>query len=405
MSDTPAPHIALESIPISTIASFTAPRFLTFSQAATIAHNVYNRMPLAPSTSPTKVDLPIPSSTSIQLTAPTPTTIPFSLSSDPVQDLFKQNSVLHIAYAVSPSGAWISAAWTDDTGAYQYSANYDASDHELEEVLDDIWDTTLEIISARYVRWRIFIAKVGVDPLLPALASGSRKGISAEETGIWNKVLSDQDRDAVEVSPTLLLVDPDPDTIISPPSISIPSSAPNSPSTAKGFAVAMEPIDPSAQLVDITDTTHGILLAYPQNISPSNPNHESALASGFLMRHGAADRGADYELCGVHVVLLPGRILQANEKDSKDAAARGRGRAREVLREVLVKFRGLALLARYQLDGLPSCNDDERTRKGTAPWHVVTADRSAKGLERCLPDGCAGLLEENEIASEGTSES
>jgi len=63
---------------------------------------------------------------------------------------------------------------------------------------------------------------------------------------------------------------------------------------------------------------------------------------------------------------------------TNDTAARLAARQKRydaVLREVLVKYRNLALLARVRgMQGL----------RGTSPWHVVVVQRAAEGLRRCV---------------------
>ena len=62
-----------------------------------------------------------------------------------------------------------------------------------------------------------------------------------------------------------------------------------------------------------------------------------------------------------------------NEASARLAARQKRYDA--VLREVLVKYRNLALLAKVRgIQGV----------RGTSPWHVVVVQRAAEGLRRCV---------------------
>lgn len=392
-------QIVLQIVSVDQIASLVGPRFLTFSQAATLAHEVYNKFSFDPEHMRIRLDMPIPSHSSIQLSRSVPTRIPFSLTSDATRKLFRQNSMLHIAYAIGRRSNWVTAAWVDDVGRYQYYTTYDTQGHQLEEILREIWDTTLDIVSHLKVHWRLFIAKVGVEPELHQLAAGKRKGISKEETEMW-KSSFEISRDAgVCVLPTLLFVDAHPDIDISPPLLSArnaadppdsPRSTPLSPLKARSFKTATDSSDPSARLVNETDRTNGILLASPRNVSPSILKYESAITSGLLLRKGQADQGLGYEICSISIIgTTP---LSEADKKSGHGIQQQRRMARDTLREVLVQYRGLATLARFQLEGLPSYNDEGIGQVGTTPWHVAAAEIGVLGLEQCLPDGSSSLI-------------
>jgi mediator of RNA polymerase II transcription subunit 13 len=127
-----------------------------------LAREVYDRCPPAiPDDSPSR--LPIESGASIQLEQALPRKIDFKLQADPPTDLLHEGSNLHLGYSRSKNGEWLSVAWTDTTGKYQASSNYClVGSRSFAEVARVVWQSTIEIMQARRIAWRLCIARVGV---------------------------------------------------------------------------------------------------------------------------------------------------------------------------------------------------------------------------------------------------
>jgi mediator of RNA polymerase II transcription subunit 13 len=154
--------LVLQIIPISFVAD---PDQIVVSQSPSIhnlAREVYNRCPPA-SQNPDPAGLSIYPATSIQLSEALPRKISFELTADPPSNIMHENSQLHVGYARSKSGNWVTAAYTDNTGRYQAVVSYCLSgSRTFSEVAEEIWQTSLDIMQARRVNWRLCISKAGL---------------------------------------------------------------------------------------------------------------------------------------------------------------------------------------------------------------------------------------------------
>jgi mediator of RNA polymerase II transcription subunit 13 len=137
---------------------------LVFRQAnelQTLAREVYNRIPPAPSKEGPAA-LPINTGWSIQLAEALPRKIAFETKADTPFNVMYDNSQLHVAYSISQSGHWVSAAFTDNSGKYQCNASYFMpGTGTFDKVAEEIWSTCIDIMKPRKVNWRLCIAKVG----------------------------------------------------------------------------------------------------------------------------------------------------------------------------------------------------------------------------------------------------
>jgi mediator of RNA polymerase II transcription subunit 13 len=160
----PRPDLVLQIIPVADVASPTAPVIHESIYFQKLARQIYDRCP--PSSSFADQDpsrLRISSAASIQLEQSFPKKIMFQLTSEPPSDLLHDNSHLHVAYAVSKNGEWVTAAWTCSTGRYQASVSYClVGGRTFFEVAREIWNATMEIMQARRVAWRLCVVKAGL---------------------------------------------------------------------------------------------------------------------------------------------------------------------------------------------------------------------------------------------------
>jgi mediator of RNA polymerase II transcription subunit 13 len=312
-------ELVLQLVPLSFVASPTSlviPRPLEYAQ---LAFEVYDRC----------VDLKVGSIVpSIVLEPPLPKNIDFRCTPNPSQSPLQENSVMHVAYVQSLDERWISAAWTDNMGTKQATTSYCLGRRgsplttTFAEVANEIWETTLEIISYCKVQWRIMIAKCGV--------------MEQSEIDFWRGLVS-TDRGKDQLSLTIITVDSDPSLRILPPPlpssslqsllapqapsqfatpVSTPQpsmaspevfgSAGQTPARDGGGAAAPQPpsaptpgndtsgpganiagelkFDTDSTLVDITDQTWGMILSHRLNNSRSLLDFRPALASGYLLK-------------------------------------------------------------------------------------------------------------------------
>jgi mediator of RNA polymerase II transcription subunit 13, fungi type len=154
--------LVLQIIPISFVAD---PDRIVMSQSPSfhnLAREVYNRCPPASQNSD-PAGLSIYPATSIQLSEALPRKISFELTADPPSNIMHENSQLHVGYAKSKSGNWVTAAYSDNTGRYQAVVSYClCGSQTFSEVAEEIWQTSLDIMQARRVNWRLCISKAGL---------------------------------------------------------------------------------------------------------------------------------------------------------------------------------------------------------------------------------------------------
>ncbi|KAF1995378.1 hypothetical protein P154DRAFT_526425 [Amniculicola lignicola CBS 123094] len=292
----PRPDLVLQIVPIKYIASFEAPVVLDSSVYVNLAREVYDRCPpSAPSEDKTPLGIYV--APSFQLEEAVPRGIPFKLNAEPPQDLLRENSYIHLGYAISLDGAWLTAAWTDSCGKSQAVVSYHLGTRAFSEIAKEIWQTTIEILSTRRVTWRVCIAKSGV--------------MEREESDMWMILASCPTQ--LNLFITLLTVDINPPFKFTPTMstnpIANPSTGggPNTPistpqagvsppqsSDLLGLTPAATPsadapdltADPEARLVDLTDESWGVILAHRLHNSNSTVECRPCLISGLLVKRG-----------------------------------------------------------------------------------------------------------------------
>ncbi|TKA71739.1 hypothetical protein B0A49_04990 [Cryomyces minteri] len=383
-SKAPRPDLVLQLVPIRFIASFSAPVIPEPSTMAAFAREVYDRCPPSAPHESKSGALSIPAASFVELAQPLPKRIDFALIPTPPSDLMHDPSFIHLAYAVSVDDTWLTAAWISNSGKYQTTASYCLHNRRFVEVLWEMWQTTIEIIRPRRVSWRLYVARAGIMPEV--------------EQEAWTKL--QLSRSPVQLQVVLLAVDVSPPfaltaTITPPPALSgapvagflTPVSTPqaltvspdaggiggggNAPMTpatpaASASGGAMDEPDSDAHLVDLTDETWGVILAHKLHNTHSLGVWAPGLISGLIVRRDGHNAQGRVPAISVNVLWI-------------SAAAGGRvaiGRRAEeaLLRELMIMYRGLGLLARVK--GV-TVGDGE----ACVPWHVAAALRGARALE------------------------
>lgn len=323
----------------------------------------------------------------IRLEQPLPRIIDFKLSAAPSSSLIRENSCIHIAYTRSVDGRWVTAAWTDDRGNEQATAAYclgrkgEPCSRTMNEVANEIWETTVELISAWKVHYRIIMTKCGP----------TEDG----EVDFWN----DLARTEINASVTMIVmtVDTSPSLQLLPPAVRIPlqplssmyttpvsTPQPNnnnnivSPEAGGGGATPATPARDAATaaagtpggesttgagdaevdsvLADVMDQTWGAVVNHRLNNAVGTTSIQPALISGYLIKRTgpkAEDVPAVMEVNLVYTEAAP-RTYEP------------------LLREMLSYFRGLGTLARAR--GVVDRDADVR------PWHVAAAEKAMRAL-------------------------
>ncbi|KIV99355.1 uncharacterized protein PV09_09013 [Verruconis gallopava] len=294
MRRTVRPDIVLQVLPIRYVANPHTPVVMDSLFYQKLAREIYDRCPPAlPDTSASP--LPIESAAAVLLEQSLPRKIDFKLQAEPPPDLLHEGSNLHLAYARSKNREWISVAWTDGTGKYQATSSYClVGGRSFAEVARVIWQSTIEIMQARRVAWRLCIARVGI--------------LEREELDIWSMLATSPS--PVVMITVIMTVDPNPPISVfhehpslssklgnqgssntpvgtplsgvSPDIVLTPAATPN---TEAGVDLSN---DPDAHLVDIYDETWGLILGHRTNVSSSVADYRPSLSSGYLMKGSAA---------------------------------------------------------------------------------------------------------------------
>jgi mediator of RNA polymerase II transcription subunit 13 len=289
------PDVVLQVVPVRCITKMQAPVVMDGPFFQKLVREVYDRCP------PAVIDrsssrLPIESGAAVQLEQPLPRKIDFKLQAEPPSDLLHEGSNMHLAYSRSKNGEWISVAWTDTTGKYQASSNYClVGGRSFGEVARVIWQSTIEIMQARRVAWRLCIARVGV--------------LEREELDVWSMLATSASK--VVMITVIMAVDPRPavsvyyDPASSVVKVAGQQGAVSTPVGTPRSGVSPESVltpaatpaadpgpditnDPDAHLVDIGDETWGLILGHRTNISSSVMDYRPSLSTGFLLKSNTA---------------------------------------------------------------------------------------------------------------------
>ncbi|KAK4166511.1 mediator of RNA polymerase II transcription subunit 13 [Cladorrhinum sp. PSN259] len=358
--------LVLQLIPLDLIASDTSIAVLSTSDCIRLCFETYDRCTLF------NGPMPAPA---IVLEQALPRGIEFKLSATPSPDLLQENSYIHVAYAQSTDERWISAAWTDNRGSNQMTASYCLGRRNKslmrhpQEVFSEVWETTYDLISATRVHWRVIITKSGT--------------MDQHEAEAWINLAQSEAR--VSVSLALMTVDTKPSLQLIPPPIKLNPSAPmfyttpvstpqpsvlspdtsGNPSTPGpntpggggdgGLPSSQDPgVDET--LVDVTDTTWGVIVSHRLNNSLSLTELNPALASGYLVKR-SGPRPED-----------PPALMELNVVYSDNS----RVFHEYLLKEMMIYFRCLGTLARVR--GMVEKENDVR------PWHVAAVEKAVKVL-------------------------
>ena len=367
-------ELVLQLVPADIVSSPTALVVTPSSELVKLCLETYDRCTLFGG------PMPAPA---IRLEQPLPRIIDFKLTNKPSHSLIRENSCIHVAYARTVDERWVSAAWTDDRGNQQATASYCLGrrykplSRKLNEVAHEMWETTLDLISAWKVHWRVIITKCGP--------------MDQSEVDFWVGL----GRTETKATVTLILMsaDTNPSLQLVPPAVKLPQAAmpfyttpvstpqanvvspehTTTPATpANGAAATPTPTqtpaaggdsgaapgetDTDAVLFDITDQTWGAIVGHRLNNTASVLEVRPALVSGYLIKR-SGPKTEDAPLA------MEVNLIQTDANP----------RAYEPLfREILSYFRGLATLARAR--GIVPSDTDVR------PWHIAAAEKAARAM-------------------------
>ena len=116
----------------------------------------------------------------------------------------QEAQVLHLAYAISDDGNWLTAAWTDHTGRHQHSSSFSLRGQTSESIVNVLTERTVSLMPDS-ANWRLIVARVGYR--------------TKTEHSHWTRLA------AVNVAVSVVDVDAAPSLHVYPPSETYPETA------------------------------------------------------------------------------------------------------------------------------------------------------------------------------------
>ncbi|EMC99515.1 hypothetical protein BAUCODRAFT_339427 [Baudoinia panamericana UAMH 10762] len=398
--------VAFQLLPIELIACPDGMVMLDAKQLANIAREVYDRCPpTTNSGAEAKAALPNYAAPFVELACPPPKRIGFQLVAEPPGDLLHEGSALHLAYAVSADGKWMTVAWTDSSGRNQSNSSFCLCGRTFANVLVDIWERTRGIMAAREATWRVFVVTDG--PIDDSISRCWRQTVQSPRKQAFSVTLLSAKLDmGLQLTPHFLTTGDTTGTVAatttgfltpgSTPQAALTTvspeaathAAPPTPAPSDAAVASAEP-DPDAHFVDLADETWAVVFSQP-NFLPSSPVSTTptpsvnGLAQGALFKRGEA--GLDgVGVPGDHLPSLGVTLLwtvQVRPSGSVDEG--GAKQAEMALREMLKLYRHLSVLTRARGlgdDGVGGSGDGNGNADACVPFHLVAARRGAAALD------------------------
>lgn len=387
----PCSDIVLRILPCDLIASPDGLVVLDQQQLTQLSMEIYDRCPPSGKTATSKdvppALMPYFTAPAVELAMPVPRRIPFQLASDPPGDLLHENSVLHLAYAISVDRQWMCFSWVDASGKFLSQMSICLRGRSIADALGDAWERTGEWLKAKDVTWRVYV--VACDKSDTSVDRCWRSVVSkkARRQPLHITLMSIQRKPELELTPPL------PQTpvgvgektgqgFLTPVTTPSGASMTVSPDASTAAPPTPAPVDPTldadadAHLVDTADESWGLMLAPAFASHFTTSDSSRPLASGMLFRCGSAST-AETALEAVGVDLHWDIRLRPNGTVDEGPARQ----AEFTLREVLRLYRNLALLG--TLKGLGRVEEVEG-RGQVVPLHVGCAVRGARALDGML---------------------
>ena len=371
-------NIVLQIVPMEAVAM--ADRFIVpdTEYLTLVARSTYDTSPPSQSSS-NNAAWRIHCTPSMRIVPSITRKINFMLSETPPSNLMQEAQILHLSYATSPDGDWLSVAWTDYTGQHQHTASFCLARADQQAILSTVRDWTISMMPDK-TTWRLIVARLGSfnprERTLWTEAVAPHIAVTVLDLTLTCPVLTIPTTET-PLSPTTTATAPPPATsgssFLTP--VTTPQATPQAVSPdAHGTAAtpdATDAPDPDATLVDARDETWAVILPFSTTHAPDPYVPKRVLASGVLLRRGEVRVHRPLPSLGVDVVEnLPPRTVAGQGSWLMPRSAEG------VLREVLGWYRGLALMAR--LRGVRGAET------GVLPWHVGVAVAGARGLNGFL---------------------
>lgn len=401
--------IFLQILPMNMVASFDAFVPLDARKMSVLAREVYDRCPptSAPLLSDISAPLPNLAAPTVELASTAPKRLGFQLASEAPGDLLYEGSILHLAYAHSSDGMWLTACWIDSTGKHQSSSSFGLAGRTFAEVAHDVWEFTRTIMAARQVSWRVFIVAPGADLDPSAVQCWRSVAARPRSHPVCVTLLSTQEDPFLqlyrpcesscygggggsnaEVGVLTPASTPQGATFTSSPDVSGHTS--NAPPTPAASETANSlPTDGTgesdAHLMDMTDETWGVLLS-TKLLSDHHASSSSRMAHGVLFQRGPASMpDSEHTDTGDKLPSLGVNLHWTIQVKTQGGVDEGSAKQAELtLRDVLRMYRGLTTLTNAR-SLIRSAAAAAGTGKSILPVHVAMATMGAEGLVGLAP--------------------
>lgn len=319
----------------------------------------------------------------------------FELNSKMASPALRSGHCCHLAYCLSSDRKWLVACWSDTMGQTALTMPYrliegdDGSRRPRTEIFRHMCETSIHIMSRKKGQSWLAVAKVGIyEPeelqdwlYLAQKLNDEHKSISRivvlnielqSRLSLHGSQLPFKQTNLPSQSGIHNLSTPatTPQAVITSPeqaiSVTPTTSAAANPQTPPDLST-----DPGAEtdtyLSNPANEAWAITLAFGLNQTHNFLEIRPAMASGLLLKRSPrADNAGGLTMINVNLIAVP-------RKGNTAAAFAER---EQMLQDVLVQYRGLHVLAivRGCVDDTDSC----------VPWHVATAFKGAKVLERLM---------------------
>lgn len=384
----PENDIVLQLIPSSFVVDPSKLVVRPQKQYTDLAIEIYNRTPSAKSASASVT------AGAITLEKPIGRSLHFELNSKTTTPFLGVGNCYHLAYCVSADHKWLVASWSDAIGKIALTMPYCLVDEEngtrrpRKDVLRHVCETSAHLMSGQKGQSWLAIAKVGIyEPeelqewvqlsqqvieehksisrtVMLNVELQSRLTLHGPQVPFKQMALASQPivnaLSTPVTTPQAYITSPD-QTVSATGTASMPANAQTPPdlSTDAGGEV-------DTYLSDPLNEAWAVTFAFGLNQTHNSLEIRPAMASGLLLKRVARQDPGGLALLNVNLIAVPRRGPPGVPFAERE----------QILQDILVQYRGLNVLAVAR-----RCMDEA---EGCIPWHVATAFRGAKILEKLM---------------------
>lgn len=384
----PENDIVLQLIPSSFVIDPSKLVVRPQKQYTDLAIEVYNRTP-----SPKSSSASVTAGATI-LEKPVGRSLRFELNSKTSTPFLGAGNCYHLAYCTSTDYKWLVASWSDAIGKTALTMPYCLFDEEngtrrpRKEVLRHVCETSAHLMGSQKGQSWLAIAKVGIyEPeelqewvqlsqqlidenkfvsriVMLNVELQSRLTLHGPQTPFKQiAAITQPAMNALSTpvtTPQAYITSPD-QTVSATVATSMPASAQTPPDLSTDMGAEVD-----AYLSDPLNEAWAMTFAFGLNQTHNSLEIRPAMASGLLLKRVARQDTGGLAVLNVNLIAVPRRGPPGVPFAERE----------QILQDVLVQYRGLHVLGVAR-----RCTDEA---EGCVPWHVATAFKGAKILERLM---------------------